>query len=106
MFTIAPERRSRIPGSTCWTQRMAPYRFTFMTWAYSSMGHSSVTALPPMPALFTSTSIRPACSSTLPMPWRTESSSAMSMTTGWTSTPASSAMASSLAAASRLRSVA
>ena len=53
MLTIAPEPRSRICGSTAWMQRTAPHRLTFITSRYSDVGHSSATALPPTPALFT-----------------------------------------------------
>ena len=51
-------------------QRTAPQRFTFITLSISSVVTSSMTALPPTPALLTSTSTRPACSSTFAMPSR------------------------------------
>ena len=53
MFTMVPLPRSRICGSTAWMQRTAPHRLTFITDRYISGGHSSATALPPTPALFT-----------------------------------------------------
>ena len=106
MLTIAPERRSRIPGRTCCRQRTAPHRLTFITSRYSSVGHSSATALPPTPALLTSTSTTPPVSSRIEAnPARTDSSSATSSSTRLISTPASAAIAFIFAARSMLRTV-
>jgi hypothetical protein len=59
MFTMVPDRRSRMPGSTAWMQRTAQHRFTFIVSRWDSGAASSTTPLLPMPALFTSTSTRP-----------------------------------------------
>src|SRR4051794_2309184 len=68
-------------------------------------GQSSATALPPTPALFTRLSTAPACSKISAKPRVTESSSATSSTTSFTSTPASAAIAWSFVALSRERTV-
>jgi hypothetical protein len=104
-LTIDPLPRSRICGSTACRQRTAPQRFTFMTSRYSDGEASSATPLPPMPALFTSVSTRPASSRIRAKPSRTESSSAMSSSTKWISTPACSAIASSLSSRADARTV-
>ena len=92
MLTIAPLRRSRMPGSTCLRQRIAPHRLMFMTSRYISGVASSATALPPTPALFTSTSTRPAWSRIWANPLATDSSSATSSSTSSILTPAASAI--------------
>ena len=104
-FTIVPEPRARMPGSTCWMQRTPPHRSTFITSRKRSGVVSSTTPLPPMPALFTRWSIRPARSMISSKPSRTESSSAMSSSTSSTVTPDCSAAAFSLSARAIERTV-
>ena len=98
-----PLPRSRIWGRTACEQRIVPYRLTSITSAYSSIGVSSATPFPPMPALLTNTSIPPAALVTSAIAAFTESVSLTSHTTGWTSTPASDAIAASFSPLSRLR---
>jgi hypothetical protein len=58
-FTMAPLRRSRIPGSTAWIIRMAPKQFVSKRSFAQSTGTSASGPPPPMPALLTRTSTRP-----------------------------------------------
>ena len=76
-----------------------------MTSANRSMVHSSTVAFPPTPALLTSTSIRPASAWILATAAFTDSVSVTSHTTGWTVTPAASAIVVSFAPLSRDRIV-
>ena len=106
MLTIAPRRRSRMPGSTACAHRTGPQTLTLKTSRYNDVGHSSATALPPIPALLTSTSTTP------PVSWRirskpaaTESSSATSRVTSCTGVPAASAAAWSFPARATSRTV-
>jgi hypothetical protein len=104
-FTMVPERRWRICGSTACTHRIAPQRSTFITSRYSCGGHSSATALPPTPALFTRWSTRPAVPRISAKPCRTDSSSAMSSSISSTVAPAASAIVRSLSARPMARTV-
>src|ERR1700716_1874124 len=95
-LTMQPVALARIEGSTACVQRTAPQRFTFMTSRNREGGVSSTTPLVPMPALLTSTSMRPVWSSTSPTARLTLSSSATSISTSSTATCSPSAKASSL----------
>src|SRR5438270_406868 len=104
-LTMAPVRRCRMPGSTSRMQRTAPLTLTLNTSDIRSVVASSTTAFPPTPALLTSTSTRPAALRISPMPFLTDLSSATSMVTSLTATPASAHMASNFPARPTSRTV-
>ena len=65
MCTMLPPPPSRITGATCWLIRSGPSRFTEKTFCqYSSVISLTVTGAGLMPALLTSTSMRPKRSTT------------------------------------------
>ena len=104
-FTIVPDRRARIPGSTCWMQRIAPDTLTSKDASYCSIDASSTTPLPPIPALFTSTSMRPVARRTSANPRATDSELVTSSSTRSTVTFRSLHAASSFVADSSERTV-
>jgi hypothetical protein len=58
-FTIAPARRSIMPGSTAWVMNMTPLTLTASSRSRSCSVVVSTVPTWPTPALFTSTSTRP-----------------------------------------------
>ena len=80
-LTIVPDFCSRIWGRTVCVTRSAPKKFVSNISFASSTSVSSIGPLAPMPALFTSTSIRPSASITCFTAFETESPS---VTSSWT----------------------
>ena len=103
MFTMWPDLCCRIPGRTAWVHRKPPKKFVSITLRNTPSSTSSTGPSPPMPALFTSTSILPRVASTSSIPRRTLSSESTSNRTTLSGSFSAAASSASSGAPSGLR---